>query len=45
MKKEKKDAAGFQQLDAAQMKKINGGGHWVVVRDKDGNVIDKYWIP
>ena len=25
MKKVKKDAASFQQLDAAQMQKINGG--------------------
>ena len=35
MKKIKKNAAKFQQLDSAQMDKIKGG-IWVEIIDKDG---------
>jgi len=38
MKKLKKNAAKFRQLDAAQMDKIKGG-IWIEVKDKDGNII------
>ena len=37
MKKTKKAAAGFQQLDAAQMSKINGGT-WIEIKNPDGSV-------
>ena len=42
MKKEKKDA-GFQQLNAAQMNEIKGGGYWVIIKDKEGNITYKIW--
>ena len=35
MKKAKKDIASFQTLDAAQMKKIDGG-QWVEITTSDG---------
>jgi len=35
MKKTKKDAASFQQLDAVQMSKI-GGGQWIEIKNPDG---------
>jgi len=44
MEKEKKDA-GFQQLDAAEMKEIKGGGYWYVIKDEKGNIIEEIWIP
>lgn len=45
MEKLKNADAGIQKLDAAQMSKIEGGGYWYVVRDGDGKVVRKIWIP
>jgi len=43
MKRVKKDAASFQQLDATQMGKVNGGGYWAVYTTPDGKTITT-WV-
>lgn len=42
MKKVKKDAASFQKMNAAQMKKIEGG-YYVNVTNPDGT-ITQIWV-
>lgn len=36
MKRAKKDAANFQQLNATQMGKVTGGGYWATFTTPDG---------